>query len=119
MVVVDGAMLRADRIRERLDEGFLDATTLMEFLIQQNVPRATAHEVIGRLVNLCERRGVRQLIDLSDTELADAHSHLGEKVRGLLGAQNAIKAFRSYGSTAPAEVEKQLSHWIQRLTITH
>ena len=115
VVVVQGAMLRVDRIRERLDEGFLDATTLMEFLIQRNVPQRTAHEVIGRLVNLCERRGLRQLVDLSDTELADAHPDLGEEVRGLLGVHNAIKAFRSYGSTAPAEVEKQLSHWIQRL----
>src|SRR5262245_7665044 len=32
-VVVAGARLRADRIAERLDEGYLDATTLMEVLI--------------------------------------------------------------------------------------
>ena len=51
VVVVEGATLRVDRINERLDEGFLDATTLMEFLIQRNVPQRTAHEVIGRMVN--------------------------------------------------------------------
>ena len=72
-VVVEGATLRAERIAERLDEGFLDATTLMEFLIQRNIPQRTAHEVIGRLVSLCERRGVKRLADLSDAELADAH----------------------------------------------
>ena len=33
----------------------------------------------------------------------------------MLGVENAIKAFRSYGSTAPAEVEKQLAQWEQRL----
>jgi argininosuccinate lyase len=114
-VVVDGATLRADRIAERLDEGFLDATTLMEFLIQRNVPQRTAHEVIGRLVGLCERRGVKRLADLGDVELAEAHPQLGPEVRSLLGVQNAIKAFRSYGSTAPAEVEKQLERWITRL----
>lgn len=115
VVVVEGATLRVDRIRERLNEGFLDATTLMEFLIQQNVPQRTAHEVIGRLVNLCERRDIRQLADLSDAELADAHPQLGNEVRGLLGAQNAVNAFRSYGSTAPAEVDKRLAHWIKSL----
>jgi argininosuccinate lyase len=114
-VVVEGATLRAERIAERLDEGFLDATTLMEFLIQRNVPQRTAHEVIGRLVGLCERRGVKRLADLADVELAEAHPQLGPEVRGLLGVQNAIKAFRSYGSTAPAEVEKQLERWMQRL----
>ena len=55
-MVVEGASLRADRIAERLDEGFLDATTLMEYLIERGVPQRTAHEVIGRLVGLCERR---------------------------------------------------------------
>ena len=114
-VVVEGATLRAERIAERLDEGFLDATTLMEFLIQRNVPQRTAHEVIGRLVGLCERRGVKRLADLGDVELAEAHPQLGPEVRDLLGVQNAIKAFRSYGSTAPAEVEKQLEQWVKRL----
>ncbi len=114
-VVVDGATLRSDKISERLDEGFLDATTLMEFLIQQGVPQRTAHEVIGRSVGLCERRGLKQLADLSDAELAEAHPKLGPEARKVLGVQNAIKAFRSYGSTAPDEVEKQLDQWTHKL----
>jgi argininosuccinate lyase len=114
-VVVEGARFRADRIAERLDEGFLDATTLMEYLIGRDVPQRTAHEIIGRLVGLCERRGLKRLADLSDAELAEADPRLGPEVRGVLGVENAIKAFRSYGSTAPAEVEKQLERWRQRL----
>jgi len=114
-VVVEGATFRADRIAERLDEGFLDATTLMEYLIGRGVPQRTAHEVIGRLVGLCERRGLKRLADLTDAELAAADPRLGPEVRGVLGVENAIKAFRSYGSTAPAEVEKQLKRWRQRL----
>jgi argininosuccinate lyase len=116
VVVVDGATLRAEKIAERLDEGFLDATTLMEFLIQRNVPQRTAHEVIGRLVSLCESRGLQQLADLSDSQLAQVHPQLGPEVRAVLGVQNAIKSFRSYGSTGPAEVEKQLLYWTQKLT---
>ncbi|MGP0066962.1 MAG: argininosuccinate lyase [Isosphaeraceae bacterium] len=114
-VVVDGATLRVDRIAERLDEGFLDATTLMEYLIRRDVPQRTAHEVIGRLVGLCERRGLKRLSDLTDAELAEAHPLLGPEARGVLGVENAINAFRSYGSTAPAEVEKQLERWKLRL----
>ena len=38
-VVVEGATLRTERIAERLEEGFLDATTVMEFLIQRHVPQ--------------------------------------------------------------------------------
>ena len=91
----------------------------MEALIEQNVPQRTAHEVIGRLVSLCERRGIKHLADLSDADLLAVHPQLSPEVRRLLGVQNAINAFRSYGSTAPLEVEKQLHHWIQRLSDTH
>ena len=61
-------------------------------------------------------RGLKHLADLSDVELVEAHPQLGPEIRSLLGVQNAIKAFRSYGSTAPAEVERQLGLWIQRLS---
>lgn len=116
-VVVDGARLREDRIAERLDEGFLDATTLMEHLIARGIPQRTAHEVIGRLVGLCERRGLKRLADLADAELAEADPRLGPEVRDLLGVANAIRVFRSYGSTAPAQVEAQLDKWLLRLGV--
>src|SRR5262249_35678412 len=114
-VVVDGARLRADRIAERLDEGYLDATTLMETLIARGVPQRTAHEVIGHLVAECERQGRRRLADPPDDAFARAHPALGAGVKELLGVANAVKAFRSYGSTAPGEVEKQLQCWKERL----
>lgn len=114
-LVVDGAMLRADKIAARLDEGFLDATTLMEYLICQGVPQRTAHEIIGHLVSVCEERGVRRLADLPEAELIRVHPSLGAGVKDVLGVKNAVKAFRSYGSTSPEEVEKQLVQWRTRL----
>jgi argininosuccinate lyase len=117
-VVVDGASLREDRIRERLDEGYLDATTLMEYLIEQGVPQRTAHEVIGRLVGACEARGIRKLADLPLEEFTKAHPRLEPGVKDRLGVANAVKAFVSYGSTAPREVEKQLRSWKERLDIS-
>jgi argininosuccinate lyase len=115
-LVVEGVEFRTDCIAERLDEGFLDATTLMELLIQQGVPQRTAHEVIGRLVSVCEHRGLKRLADLSDAELTDAHPKLGAKTRDALGVENAVRAFRSFGSTAPHEVEKQLERWKRTLS---
>jgi argininosuccinate lyase len=114
-VVIRGAVLCRDRITERLDGGFLDATSLMEYLIQQGVPQRVAHEVVGRLVRTCERRGLRHLADLSDADLTEAHPKLGFGARSVLGVENAIKAFQSYGSTAPAEVERQLVAWKEKL----
>ena len=114
-VVVDGASLRADRISEKIEDGFLDATTLMEYLIARGVPQRTGHEIVGKLVALCISKKCR-LVDLSVQEFAEASPAIGEDVRDSLGVVNAVKAFRSYGSTAPDQVAGQLAGWKRRLS---
>ena len=115
-VLVDGATLRGEKISARIDEGYLDATTLMEYLISQGVPQRTGHEIVGHLVGLAEKRGGR-LADLTPEDFHAAHPKLGAAVKDSLGVVNAVNAFKSYGSTAPAQVAHQLSDWKTRLGI--
>jgi argininosuccinate lyase len=107
--------LRKEVIAARLEDGFLDATTLMEYCIAQGVPMRAAHEAVGRLVRLCEGRRCR-LADLPAEEFDSVRPGLAPGVYKVLGVGNALAAFRSFGSTAPAEVERQLSDWRQRLS---
>ncbi len=90
----------------------------MEYLIQKGVPQRTAHEIIGHLVGLCETRGLKRLADLPDDAFLAAHPSLDHGVKAILGVANAVKAFRSYGSTAPAEVDAQLALWKAKLDPT-
>jgi argininosuccinate lyase len=113
-IVVDGASLRLDRIAERVEEGFLDATTLMEYLIAKGIPQRTSHEIVGRLVGVCERKRCK-LAELSDADFTAAHPTIGADVRATLGVKNAVEAFRSQGSTAPKEVAAQLQRWKEKL----
>jgi argininosuccinate lyase len=113
-VVVSGASLDRDRITAGIEEGFLDATTLMEYLISKGVPQRTGHEVVGKLVSLCESRRCR-LADLPIGEFQAACPAIEPDVSGWLGVENAVRAFRSYGSTAPAEVAEQLGRWARLL----
>jgi argininosuccinate lyase len=106
--------LRREVIAARIEDGFLDATTLMEGLIAHGAPMRTAHETVGKLVRRCEEQGCR-LADLPADAFETAAPGAGGEVRKLLGTANALAAFRSYGSTAPAEVAKQLSWWQARL----
>jgi argininosuccinate lyase len=112
--LVAGAELNRTSIAERLDRGHLDATTLMEYLIRQGMAQRTAHGVVGKLVRKALDRGVR-LSDLEPEEFRAADPALDGQVMKVLGVQQAIAAFVSYGSTAPAEVEKQLLNWKQKL----
>ncbi len=112
--LVAGTELKRDVIAARLDRGHLDATTLMEFLIKHGVPQRTGHEIVGKLVRTALERDCR-LADLSQAEFTAAHPVLDSRVYDSLGAANAVAAFVSYGSTAPAEVAKQVAWWKQKL----
>jgi argininosuccinate lyase len=106
--------LRREEIGRRIEDGYLDATTLMEFLVLQGVPLRSAHEAVGKLVRLGEERRCR-LAELPAEVFDSVRPGLGSKVYSVLGVANALAAFRSYGSTAPAEVEQQLAAWEARL----
>jgi argininosuccinate lyase len=105
---------RKDAIAARLEDGFLDATTLMEYLVLQGVPMRSAHEAVGKLVRLCLERRCR-LAELPPEEYEAVRPGVEAGVYQVLGVANALKAFRSAGSTAPPEVAKQLGLWRERL----
>ena len=110
--LVAGTALHRQAIAEQLDRGHLDATTLMEWLILRGMPQRTAHHLVGQLVGTALARGCR-LADLAIADFRAADPSLDESVYGVLGASRAVNAFRSYGSTAPGEVRKQIDRWKQ------
>jgi argininosuccinate lyase len=114
--IVAGARLNRERIVARLEEGFLDATALMEYLILKGVPMRTAHETVGKLVAQCETARCR-LADLSLAALQSACPQIAADVTQVLGAQNAMNVLRSYGSGGRTSVEQQLALWKRRITI--
>ena len=112
--IVAGAELNRDRIAARLEDGFLDATALMEYAIAAGVPMRTAHGVVGKLVALGESTG-RRLAGLTDAEFAAADSRIDPGVRSVLGAANAAAALRSYGGGGRGQVAAQAGRWRERL----
>lgn len=105
---------RKEVIQARLEDGFLDATTFMEYLIGQGLPMRSAHEAVGKLVRLCEERRCR-LADLPAEVFESVRPGLGSGVYQVLGVANALAAFRGVGSTAPQEVARQLQAWNTKL----
>lgn len=113
--VVAGAELNREAIAQRLDRGYLDATTLMEYLIGLDVPQRTAHEIIGQLVAKAMKQDC-PLAKLPLEEFQSAHAALDKKVYEVLGVERAIMAFKSQGSTAPAKVAEQVAAWRKKLS---
>ena len=112
--LVVGAEVNRAAIAERLDRGHLDATTLMEYLIGKGVPQRTAHGSVGRLVRKALDRGVR-LSDLSLSDFREVDPTLDEGVFRVLGVEKAVEALRSYGSTGPEQVRRQIGRWKEKV----
>ncbi len=112
--LVEQTSLNRDRIAGRLEDGFLDATTLMEGLIAAGVPMRTAHEAVGKLVKQAEA-GTGRLADLPAAAFDEAVAGRGEVLKAGLGANNAVAAFRSAGSTNPMLVAQAVAGWRRRL----
>lgn len=113
--LVAGAELRREVIASRLEEGYLDATTLMEYLMARGLPQRTAHHLVGAIVGDAMKQG-KPLKDLSLDQYKAHEPSLDEGLYKVLGVENAVKAFVSEGSTAPASVRVQIEAWKGRLS---
>lgn len=81
------------------------------------MPFRTSHDIVGRTVALCVSKNC-QLQDLSLDEMRSINPVFDEDVYEYLGVENAVKKFRSYGSTGSACVADQLDYWVTKLEIS-
>ena len=114
--LIAGTVVNRKVIASRLEEGYLDATTLMEYLIKRGIPQRTAHGIVGRMV----RAGIDRKLPLAKLPIdviREIEPSLDASVFEVLGAEKAVAAMRSYGSTAPEMVWEQIKYWKSKLHI--
>ena len=105
--MLDKTEFRMDQIEKQLSKGFLNATDVAEHLAQQGIPFREAHNIVGRMVKLCEEQGC-QLEDLSDEALCSVDPRLNKAMLGDISIPACVAARKSFGGTAPSEVERQI-----------
>ena len=112
--LVRQARFRRESIAARLELGYLDATTLMEFFVAQGVPMRWPTRRLASWCG-CVRNAVAAWPTCRPSMYESVRPGLGSGVYQVLGVMNALAAFRSTGSTAPAEVDRQLERWRSQL----
>ena len=105
--MLDKTEFRMDQIEKQLSKGFLNATDVAEHLAQQGIPFREAHNIVGRMVKACEEQGC-QLEDLSDEALCSVDPRLNKAMLGDISIPACVAARKSFGGTAPSEVERQI-----------
>lgn len=112
--IVRDSQLQRETIAARIEDGYLDATTLMEWMIKKGIPQRTAHHAVGAMVG----EAIAAKSPLAEMPLESFQKHapeIDETVYDCLGTANAVAAFVSEGSTAPSQVKSQIAQWTERL----
>jgi argininosuccinate lyase len=113
--IVATATFDEKRIAAGLDRGFLDATSLAEYLVTKGVPFRTAHQVVGRLVRQCQDDGLGQLADLKIEQMQSVCDAIDDEVYQWLGSANVVKRYQSAGNAGLTGFHEQLAAWKDRL----
>ena len=103
-----------DAMLAQAKKGYLAATDVADYLAKKGMPFRRAHEVVGHLVLLCDKRGC----DLEDLTLEDfkAESDLFEEdITRALDLPTIVAARTTYGGTGHEAVRVQLGEARDRL----
>jgi argininosuccinate lyase len=120
--IVNSASYDKERIEPTLDRGFLDATSLAEYLVTKGIPFRTAHHIVGTLVARCEKEGKHALSQLSveafnEVIATKSDKRVDAEVYESLGARNVVKRYRSAGAAGGQPFLDQLEAWKKRLNM--
>jgi len=104
-----GAMARA------AGSGFSTATDLADWLVRVlGLPFRDAHHVTGRIVALAAERGTT-LDALPLEAMREVEPRIDARVFEVLSVENSVASRTSYGGTAPENVRREATAWLQRL----
>jgi argininosuccinate lyase len=99
--------LRPESMVAQLESGLL-ATDLADYLVRRGVPFRQAHELVGRVVQLAEEKGVA-LTGLSVDDLRSVSDRFGEDALGVFNIEASLASRAVTGGTAPEALQAQIA----------
>ena len=113
--VVVNTKFNTKKIAAGLDEGFLDATALAEYLVVKGAACRDAHGIVGSLVACCEKQD-KKLSEMSLDEFAKYSPLITKDVYEYLTAEKVVRKYTTEGAAGSAQTKKQIEFWQKRLT---
>ena len=112
--IVAHTKFNTKQMAARLDEGFLDATALAEYLVRKGVAFREAHGIVGLLVAECEKRG-KGLAALALEEFQKHSASIEPDVYEHLGAVRVAGKYVTEGGAGPKQAKEQIAYWNKQL----
>lgn len=99
---------KPENMRKALDEGFITATDIADYLARKGMPFRQAHEITGRIVGYAEEKG-RELMNLHLSEYQMFSKLIEEDIYEYITLEGSIESRSSYGGTARKNVQKMIT----------
>lgn len=114
--MLQGMAVNRQRLNEVLDNQYIYATDIADFLVRKGVTFREAHHATGRMIAYSLQRGSR-IENLSPEERKQFHPELEASIKALLDPYRVIEARSSRGGTSIKAVEKQLQAAVDSINI--
>jgi argininosuccinate lyase len=112
--IVSHTKFDTKKISDGLNEGFLDATALAEYLVGKGIAFREAHGIVGSLVADCEKQQ-KKLAEFTLDDFDKYSNAIESDVYGHLGAENVTDKYVTEGSAGPKQAKEQIEYWNRHL----
>ncbi len=102
------------KISAGLEEGFLDATALAEYLVGKGLAFRKAHGIAGSLVAYCEEQG-KKLAELGLDEFKKHSPAIETDVYESIGAAKVVSKYVTEGAAGTKQAKEQIAYWQKQL----
>ena len=99
---------RHESMLEAAEQGYTTATDLADYLVVQGLPFRDAHNVVGQVVHYAIENN-KLLSALSLSELQQFSELIKDDVFAVLKLEGSVLSRNHVGSTAPAQVKRQIA----------
>jgi len=105
--IVAGMMVRRERMQRAVEDGFMNATDVADYLAERGVPFRDAHEITGRIVQFCLTNNKR-IDDLTLDEFKRFSAKFDKSIYDYLQVEAVVARRSALGGTARQNVLRRL-----------
>lgn len=116
--IVSTTRFKPQAIAQGLERGFLDATSLAEYLVGHGVPFRTSHQMVGQLVRQCEQKNLTSLAKLTLEDFQAVCQSSGfpastcqPDIYQWLTVPQVAKRYQTFGNAGEKGYQEALSQW--------
>ena len=96
-----------ENMKKALNEGFITATDVADYLSRKGMPFRNSHEVAGKIVSYAEKKGL-ELPDLNISEFKKFSDLFEGDLYKYITLDGSINSRKSHGGTAKSNVRKMI-----------